>query len=159
LKVLLFPNLSATSYSIGDIRNWIQDVSKVCRQSNGAIEPFLALDADVGETIQSFFLLPMSERSDRLRTHFQNSKEGVFWLEKKDGRDQTLSLIDKTDCVLALDNAGALLPLLLDKPVCRDPKTSIELVSRLPKITDWINGRIAEDQKIQKAATGSLHLL
>ena len=53
MKVLLFPNLSATSYSIGDIRNWIQDVSKVCRQSNGAIEPFLALDADVGETIQS----------------------------------------------------------------------------------------------------------
>ena len=305
---MLFPNLSATSYSIDDIRNWIQDVSKVCRQSNGNIEPFLALDADVGQTIQSldipirhqhirpsalleqlntiknkifpfdgifvkgrnkflesvaaklnvflltfaktpypldvwllhspwhkklqdkfnssqgdnpagrfheiipeipsydtyylrynpyagkhskrlydpnkrkilvplyyyyqsfiseayprrflkwmekmiseneeltFFLLPMSERSDRLRTHFQNSKGGVFWLEKKDGRDQALSLIDKTDCVLALDNAGALLPLLLDKPVCRDPKTSIELVSRLPKITDWINGRIAADQ-------------
>jgi len=94
----------------------------------------------------TFFLLPMSERSDRLRNHFQNSKEGVFWLEKKDGRDQALSLIDKTDCVLALDNAGAILPLLLDKPVCRDPKTSIELVSGLPKITDWINGRIAEDQ-------------
>jgi len=53
LKVLLFPNLSATSYSIGDVRNWIQEVSNVCRQSNGIIEPFLALDADVGETIQS----------------------------------------------------------------------------------------------------------
>jgi hypothetical protein len=308
LKVLLFPNLSATSYAIGDIRNWIQDVSEVCRQSKGIIEPFLALDADVGETIQSlnipikhqkvspsalleqlntiknkifpfdgifvkgrnkflesvaaklnvflltfaktpypldvwllhspwhkklqdkfksnqwdnptssfhevipeipsydtyylrhnpytgehskrlydpnkkkilvplyyyyrsfisetyprrflkwlekmtsekeeltFFLLPMSERSDRLQTHFQDSKEGVFWLEKQDGRDQALSLIDKADCVLALDNAGALLPLLLNKPVCRDPKIAIELVSQLPKITDWINGRIAEDQ-------------
>jgi hypothetical protein len=53
LKVLLFPNFSVTSYSIGDIRNWIQDVSNVCRQSNGVIEPFLALDADIGETIQS----------------------------------------------------------------------------------------------------------
>ena len=305
---MLFPNLSATSYAIGDIRNWIQDVSEVCRQSKGIIEPFLALDADVGETIQSlnipikhqkvspsalleqlntiknkifpfdgifvkgrnkflesvaaklnvflltfaktpypldvwllhspwhkklqdkfksnqwdnpassfhevipeipsydtyylrhnpytgehskrlydpnkkkilvplyyyyrsfisetyprrflkwlekmtsekeeltFFLLPMSERSDRLQTHFQDSKDGVFWLEKQDGRDQALSLIDKADCVLALDNAGALLPLLLNKPVCRDPKIAIELVSQLPKITDWINGRIAEDQ-------------
>jgi hypothetical protein len=87
-------------------------------------------------------LMPMSPRADRLKLFWHSDSDNYIWLDKVDGRDQALSLMDKVSGVLTLDNTALLLPLLLEKQVYRDMKCFLGLTRYLPKVTDWIAGKV-----------------
>lgn len=85
-----------------------------------------------------YLIVPMEDHFDMSSLGLSmNENEFFRWLTPAEAKNQLLTLIDKADCVLALDAKAAVLPMLMGKWTCGLPDMS-DISAELPSFVDWI---------------------